>query len=44
MDIIEALRWRYATKKMTGQTVPKEIINKIIEAAPGTFRYWATTI
>jgi nitroreductase/dihydropteridine reductase len=33
MDIIEALRWRYATKKMTGQTVPKEIINKIIEAA-----------
>jgi len=33
MDIIQALNWRYATKRMTGQTVPKETINKIIEAA-----------
>jgi len=33
MDIIQALNWRYATKRMTGQTVPKETIGKIIEAA-----------
>ncbi|MDB5144710.1 MAG: Nitroreductase [Mucilaginibacter sp.] len=33
MDIIQALNWRYATKRMTGQTVPKETIDKIIEAA-----------
>ncbi|MBB6107774.1 Nitroreductase [Mucilaginibacter lappiensis] len=33
MDIIQALNWRYATKRMTGQTVPKETIAKIIEAA-----------
>lgn len=33
MDIIEALNWRYATKKMTGQTVPQHLVDKIIEAA-----------
>lgn len=33
MDIIKALNWRYATKKMTGEIIPDEIINRIIEAA-----------
>ncbi|CAC9974687.1 nitroreductase family protein [Flavobacterium panici] len=32
-SIIEALNWRYATKKMTGQKVPDEIVQRIIEAA-----------
>lgn len=33
MDIIEALNWRYATKKMTGQKVPELTVEKIIQAA-----------
>lgn len=33
MDILEALNWRYATKKMNGETVSQELVNKIIEAA-----------
>jgi len=33
MDFIDALQWRYATKKMNGKTVPQEKVNKIIEAA-----------
>jgi len=33
MNIIEALNWRYAAKRMTGKTVPESIINQIIEAA-----------
>ncbi|MGI4865130.1 MAG: nitroreductase family protein [Janthinobacterium lividum] len=33
MDIIEALNWRYATKKMTGQRVPTPVVNQILEAA-----------
>lgn len=32
-SIIEALNWRYATKKMTGQKVPQEIVGRIIQAA-----------
>jgi nitroreductase len=33
MELIEALNWRYATKKMSGKTVPREKINYILEAA-----------
>ena len=33
MELIEALNWRYATKKMNGQTVPQEKVNRIVEAA-----------
>lgn len=33
MSIIDALKWRYAVKKMNGQKVPKHQIEKIIEAA-----------
>lgn len=33
MDLIEALNWRYATKKMNGNPVAQEDVNKIIEAA-----------
>lgn len=40
MTIIEALNWRYATKRMTGETVPKEDLALILEAirlAPSSF-------
>jgi nitroreductase/dihydropteridine reductase len=33
MNLIEALNWRYATKKMNGQKVPEEQVNQIIQAA-----------
>lgn len=33
MELINALNWRYATKKMNGHVVPQEKINTIIEAA-----------
>lgn len=33
MSIIDALKWRYATKKMNGQKVPDEKVNQIIQAA-----------
>ncbi len=32
MDLINALNWRYATKRMTGQKVPQEKIETILEA------------
>ncbi|MCO6360457.1 NAD(P)H-dependent oxidoreductase [Roseivirga pacifica] len=32
MTFSEALQWRYATKRMNGQTVPQEKIDKILEA------------
>ena len=32
MGFIEDLNWRYATKKMNGQTVPQEKIERIVEA------------
>lgn len=32
MNLIDALNWRYATKQMTGQTVPQEKIDNILEA------------
>ena len=33
MNLIEALHWRYATKKMNGEAVPQEKVNQIVEAA-----------
>lgn len=33
MNLIEALNWRYATKQMTGQAVPQEKVDIILEAA-----------
>lgn len=33
MELINALNWRYATKKMNGQQVPEEKVNIILEAA-----------
>ncbi|MGK6351405.1 nitroreductase family protein [Parapedobacter sp. DT-150] len=32
MQLLDALNWRYATKKMNGQPVPQEKVDKIIEA------------
>jgi len=33
MSLLEALNWRYATKRMNGKQVPDEKVNTIIEAA-----------
>ncbi len=33
MSTIEALNWRYATKKMNGEKVPEEAVSQIIKAA-----------
>lgn len=33
MNLIDALKWRYAAKKMNGQVVPQEKIDYILEAA-----------
>jgi nitroreductase len=33
MTYIEALNWRYATKKMNGQEVPQDKLERILEAA-----------
>lgn len=33
MTLIDSLKWRYATKKMNGQKVPKEKLEYILEAA-----------
>ncbi len=33
MQLLETLKWRYATKKMNGQAVPQEKIDSILEAA-----------
>lgn len=33
MSLLDDLQWRYATKKMSGATVPEEKINYILEAA-----------
>ncbi len=32
MDLIKALNWRYATKRMNGNVVPKEKVDRILEA------------
>lgn len=33
MQLVENLKWRYATKKMNGEAVPQEKVDYIIEAA-----------
>ena len=33
MDLLNNLKWRYATKKMNGQTIPQEKLDYILEAA-----------
>ncbi|MES2651836.1 MAG: NAD(P)H-dependent oxidoreductase [Bacteroidota bacterium] len=33
MSLIDALNWRYATKKMNGTAVPQDKVNQILEAA-----------
>lgn len=33
MSLLEALNWRYATKKMSGEKVPQEKVDQILEAA-----------
>jgi nitroreductase len=33
MQLIEALNWRYATKRMNGKKVPDEQVNNILDAA-----------
>lgn len=33
MNLIEALNWRYATKRMTGEKLDEALVNEIIEAA-----------
>lgn len=33
MSLIEALNWRYATKKMNGSTVPQDKVDQIVKAA-----------
>ena len=33
MELLNALKWRYATKKMNGQSVSQDKINQILEAA-----------
>ncbi|WP_291115579.1 NAD(P)H-dependent oxidoreductase [Empedobacter sp. UBA7248] len=33
MKLLEALNWRYATKRMTGEKLDDDTVNKIIEAA-----------
>jgi nitroreductase len=40
MNLLDALSWRYATKRMTGETIPEEKLNTILEAirlAPSSF-------
>lgn len=33
MQLLETLKWRYATKKMNGEPVPQEKVDRILEAA-----------
>ncbi len=33
MELIDSLKWRYATKKMNGKAVPREKVDVILEAA-----------
>src|ERR1700723_1761372 len=33
MSVLESLNWRYATKRMTGEKVPQEKVDIILEAA-----------
>ena len=33
MELLDSLKWRYATKKMNGKAVPQEKVDAIIQAA-----------
>ena len=33
MELLKALNWRYATKRMTGEKIDQELVDKIVEAA-----------
>ena len=33
MSLLDALKWRYATKKMSGEAVPQDKVDQIIEGA-----------
>ena len=40
MELLDALRWRYATKKMNGDQIPKEKMGRILESiklAPSSY-------
>lgn len=40
MQLLESLRWRYATKKMNGEKIPQDKLNTILEAtklAPSSY-------
>lgn len=32
MDLVEKMNWRYATKRMTGQKIPQEKVERILES------------
>lgn len=32
MELLEKLKWRYATKRMTGEKIPREKVERILEA------------
>lgn len=47
MDFIEALEWRYATKRMNGESVPEATLDRILEAtqlAPSSYGLQPYTI
>lgn len=33
LELLNALRWRYATKRMTGETLDQDLVDQILEAA-----------
>ena len=33
MQLLDALKWRYATKQMTGEKLPQALVDQILEAA-----------
>ena len=40
MELLESLQWRYATKKMNGEKIPKDKLERILEAtrlAPSSY-------
>jgi nitroreductase len=40
MELLESLQWRYATKKMNGEKIPKDKLDRILEAtklAPSSY-------
>ena len=40
MELLESLQWRYATKKMNGEKIPQDKLDRILEAtrlAPSSY-------